>query len=165
MGFFTKTDGAPTVTTALPPLSKAAIRGVLDQRGYSYGEDGDGDLGGRWGDHVFFFFLYGENQEIFQVRGRWNRPLPQAHLGEVMTLLNTWNADKIWPKAYVRVEDDGLLGIYAETSVDFEHGVTPDQLAQVLLCGLQTGMRLFETLDEEFPAAVEAFAAANADRA
>jgi hypothetical protein len=64
--------------------------------------------------------------------------------------VNAWNADKLWPKGYVRVEDD-VLGIYAEHTVDYEHGVTDEQIDLHLACGISTALQLFEHIDEAYP--------------
>ena len=59
-----------------------------------------------------------------------------------MLAVNDWNRDRIWPKAYVREEDDALA-LYGEMSVDLEHGVTDDQLVRLVDCGLATTVQLF----------------------
>jgi len=62
----------------------------------------------------------------------------------------------------VRVEDD-VVGVYAEHTVDYEHGLSDAQVDQHLACGLSTGLQLFEHLDERYPAEAAA-AQAEMDR-
>lgn len=149
MGFFTKpdADGSPGAEA----LSHQRIVDALDARDMRYGVDDDGDIGGYWDGHLFYFFRMGGAQEYLQVRGRWNRKVGVDQFDRVVHLVNIWNQEKLWPKAYVRHEDQ-LVGVYAEHTVDYEHGVTDQQIDLHLACGITTALRLFEHLDEQFPA-------------
>ena len=44
-------------------------------------------------------------------------------------------------------EEEGVLALYSEVSADFEPGVTEPQLAQLLACGLGTGVQMFSSLE------------------
>jgi hypothetical protein len=68
----------------------------------------------------------------------------------VTLALNDWNRDRIWPKAYVR-EEEGQLALYSEVSSDLEVGATDQQLAQLIACGLGTGVQMFSALDAVLP--------------
>ncbi|WP_051681696.1 YbjN domain-containing protein [Cellulomonas sp. HZM] len=139
----------------LAPVSRDRVAARLDARGYNYGIDDDGDIGGRWDDHVFFFLLMGSKKEYLQVRGRWARTLPASELGQVLVAANEWASSRIWPKIYVNVED-GNLGIYAEHAVDYEYGVTDGQLDLHLGCAISTSLAFFEALDARYPQEVAA---------
>jgi hypothetical protein len=149
MGFFTKPDATPA--DALAPLTKDRMKAVLDSREMNYGVDDDGDIGGYWDGHLFFFFQLGQSGEYLQTRGRWNRKVGADQLPAVAEAVNEWNATKLWPKVYVRVEDEGL-GVYGEHTVDYESGLTDEQLDQHLACGIMTTLQFFEQLDEAYPA-------------
>lgn len=157
MAFFTKPS--ESAAPALAPLTHERITATLDKREMRYGVDDDGDIGGYWDGHLFYFFRLGENQEYLQVRGRWNRPVPVTELDAVTRLVNDWNAQRLWPKGYVRSEDEHV-GVYAEHTVDYEHGLTDEQLDVHLACAISTGLALFERLDEAYP---EIAAAARAE--
>jgi hypothetical protein len=133
------------------PLSVARIVEWFEENGFSYFIDNDGDLGGLWRGRLFYFFLFGERSEILQVRGQWNREVSIERLEEVLDACNEWNADRIWPKAYVRVRDNGMVHIISEVATDLEHGATDAQLGQLLHCGLSTGSMLFDAIDELYP--------------
>jgi len=137
----------------LPQVSRERIAAILDARGYKYGIDADGDIGGRWDDHVFFFLLLGKDSEYLQVRGRWARTVSTDELGQVLVLVNEWNADRIWPKVYARLENDAVA-VYTEHSVDYEPGLTDRQLDQHLGCAISTSLAFFGSLDERYPEAV-----------
>jgi hypothetical protein len=138
----------------LGPLTHERVVRVLEARGYAYGVDSDGDVGGRWDDHVFYFLRIGRDREVLQVRGRWNRSVPASELPGVLEEVNLWNTDTIFPKVYVRVEGDEL-GVYGELAVDYEHGVTDEQIDLHLGCGVSLTLSFFERLDERYPDAVD----------
>ena len=133
------------------PVTRDRIATYLLSRGYRFLLDDDGDLGGLWRGRLFYFFMFGDRSEILQVRGQWNREVSIERLEEVLEACNEWNADRIWPKAYVRVRDNGMVHVISEVATDLEHGVTDTQLAQLLHCGLSTGSMLFDAIDEMYP--------------
>lgn len=141
-----------TVTDDEPPrpLDRERIGDYLLERGYRFVVDDDGDLTGTWDGSRFWFLLLGDHQEILQVRGRWHRTVPLDQRPAVALALNDWNRERIWPKAYVR-EEDGMLALYSEVSADFEPGATDLQIAQVVACGLGTGVQLFAALESVIP--------------
>ncbi|MBC7291001.1 MAG: YbjN domain-containing protein [Actinotalea sp.] len=128
------------------PLSRARVQAYLVARGYSVGLDDDGDLTGTWDGNRFWFLLTGEQDEVLQVRGRWHRTLPAHRRTAALLAVNDWNRERIWPKVYLREEDDDRVALYTEMAVDLEHGVTDDQLAQLVACGLGTGVQFFAAL-------------------
>ena len=136
----------------LPPdVTPARIAAWMTNNQFSYFVDNDGDLGGLWRGRLFYFFLFGEKSEILQVRGQWHREVAIERLEEVLDVCNEWNADRIWPKAYVRVRDNGRVHVVSEVATDLEHGATDSQLSQMLFCGLSTGSMFFDALDERYP--------------
>ena len=132
------------------PLTRDRIATYLLSRGYRFLLDDDGDLTGTWDGSRFWFLLLGERGEILQVRGRWHRTLPTNRRTAVLLAANDWNRERIWPKVYVR-EEDGELALYSEVSVDLENGVTSTQLAQLVACGLGTGVQSFASFDQLLP--------------
>lgn len=145
-------DGDEAVpATPLPALSRARVEQWLVDHRYSYFTDMDGDLGGLWSYRVVYFFFSGERQEILQIRGQWQREAAIERLEEMLDLCNEWNADKVWPKVYTRVRDNGRVLVAAEVTTDLEFGVTDDQLGQLLACGLATIGAFFDSLDEAYP--------------
>ncbi|AEG44022.1 YbjN domain-containing protein [Isoptericola variabilis] len=127
------------------PLSRERVAEDLERRGYRFRVDGDGDVTGTWDGNRFWFLLLGSRDEILQVRGRWSGSIsPQARLS-VLQAVNDWNRERVWPKVYVREEAEGLA-LYAEVSVDFEHGATDEQLAATVSCGLVTATQFFATV-------------------
>lgn len=152
MGFFTKPEAGAAAQPSLAPLSHQRIIDRLDAQGFTYGVDDDGDIGGRWDDHLFYFFRLGNDGEYLQVRGRWAREVPLAEADALTRTANQWNLDTLWPKVYVRVEGEDV-GVYAEHVVDYEHGVSDEQLDLHMACGISTALQFFTHLDELYPEA------------
>lgn len=151
LGGLPKPAKGPVVDDEPPtPLTRDRIADYLLGRGYRFVIDDDGDLTGTWDGSRFWFLTLGEHQEILQVRGRWHRSLPLEQRAAVTLALNDWNRERIWPKAYLR-EEEGLLALYSEVSADLEPGVNEVQLAQLLACGLGTGVQMFSALDAMLP--------------
>ncbi|SCL21746.1 Putative sensory transduction regulator [Micromonospora rhizosphaerae] len=127
---------------ALRPLTGELIAAVLANRGYAVAEDADGDLVGRWEESLTWFFRRGEAGELLQVR---TVAAPRFGVEQVPILhafCNSWNHDRLWPKAFVHVSDDGWAQVSGEVITDLERGVTPHQLDQLLDCGISTGCQL-----------------------
>jgi hypothetical protein len=105
---------------------------------------------GTWDGNRFWFLLLGDRSEILQVRGRWAGTVPTASRLAVLQTVNDWNRERVWPKVYARPEGDELA-LYAEVSVDFEHGATDAQLAATVSCGLVTASQFFATVGTVTP--------------
>jgi len=130
----------------LMPLTNELITRVLRDRGYRYFTDSDGDIGGHWDNTLIYFFRIGEQQEMLQIRTMARRTFPIDDVPRLYAFCNSWNHDKIWPKAYVHVSDDGTAGVYGEVTTDLEKGVTAAQLDQLIMCGISTGCALAEAV-------------------
>jgi hypothetical protein len=132
---------------SLLPLTNDLIAGVLDGHGYAFAQDPDGDLVGRWDDNLIFFFRLGRIGEILQVRTLASRVFEIDDVPQLYDFCNGWNQDRLWPKAFVHVNDDGTVRVLGEVVADLEHGVTADQLDQVLTCGISSGCQLADALE------------------
>jgi hypothetical protein len=155
VGYFSNTKLEPA-SAAPAALTKDRIKKALEARGWSYHVDSDGDIGGGWEDGTFWFFTYGDKGEILQVRGIWRGRLPMAEWDRAVAIANDWNCDKLFPKTYARATDAGEAQMICEHSLDYEHGVTDEQLDMHLRTAIGTGGDFFEKLNEEFPAAAAA---------
>lgn len=131
-------DQPASVSREVPsPVSRERIEKYLKHNEYHFEVDNDGDLTGVWDGNQLWFLLLGTDAEVLQVRGRWHNALGIPNKLGALRAINDWNRDRIWPKVYLRDEDPGPV-LYAEVSVDLEHGVTDAQLAQYLSCGIAT---------------------------
>ncbi|WP_306205609.1 type III secretion system chaperone family protein [Actinoplanes sp. RD1] len=135
--------------SAVPqPLSHDMIVDALKAREFAHFVDEDGDIGGNWQGCLIYFFRLGQKQEIFQVRVLTHAGFTVDDVPRLYAFCNAWNHDRLWPKAYVHTGDDGIVRVIGEVGADFEHGVTPAQLDQVMVCGIATGIELAEAVQE-----------------
>lgn len=145
-------DDAAGVGAERPrPLSTERLTERLASLRYHYFVDSEGDVGGLWHGRLFHFYLFGDRQQVLQVRGRWNRRIAIERLGETLALCDRWNRELVWPKCYVRVLDDGYVHVMAEVSTPLGSGVTDAQLATHIQNGLTHARAVFDALDERFP--------------
>ncbi|MCA5893183.1 YbjN domain-containing protein [Isoptericola sp. NEAU-Y5] len=136
------------------PLTTGRLADDLERRGYRFRTDADGDVTGTWDGNRFWFLMLGDHSEILQVRGRWAGTVPTQARLSVLQAVNDWNRERVWPKVYTRAEGEALA-LYAEVSVDFEHGATDEQVAATVSCGLVTASQFFATVGALVPPSAE----------
>ncbi|AGL20295.1 YbjN domain-containing protein [Actinoplanes sp. N902-109] len=134
------------MSAVLQPLSNDMIKAALEAREFAYSVDEDDDIRGTWEGCLIYFFRVGRENEIIQVRILTNPDFSTDDVGKLHAFCNAWNHDRLWPKAYVHTADDGVVRVIGEVSADFEHGVTLEQLDQVMICGIATGVELAEAV-------------------
>ncbi len=127
---------------ALSPLTNELVASVLTQRGYTVETDPAGELVGRWADSLIWFRRPGTAGELLQVRTVVAPTFAIEYVPALHAFCNAWNHDRLWPKAFVHVEDDGRARICGEVITDLERGVTPHQLDRLLDRGITTGCQL-----------------------
>lgn len=139
------------------PLSIERVESALSQHGYSFVEDADNPdiLRARFDEYRFQFMLTGESLAILQTRGRWNHTVDISRKIDMLKICNEWNMGRVWPKVYVRRENEGMLGLYAETTHDFDLGATDTQIDRALSCGLRTVISFFHELEARIGPEVE----------
>lgn len=152
MGYFNKeaTGGSAA------PLTRKRVEEALERQGWLYRVDDDGDLYASWDEGYFWFFFYGENREVLQARGTWYGTLTQEHELEALRLANEINTDKLFPKVYTQVTDDGQVVVRGELNIDYEKGVTDEQLTLHLRAAIGSTLGAFGRFAEAFPAAAPA---------
>jgi hypothetical protein len=126
------------------------LQQVLDEYGLKHSIDPDGDLGVRWANCQMFFFYYGEQSEILQLRLYLTRRFPVEMRPALALALDDWNRTKLYPKAYTVLPDDGVVGICAEQAYDFHAGATRDQIHHTVALWIDTLLRFANWVDEQF---------------
>ena len=150
-----QTVQAPTSGPVPTPVTRARIAEYLDGEGYRHVLDRDGDLAATWNGHPFWLMVSGEREEVLQVRGRWAGTASLELRPALLLVVNDWNRDRFWPKAYLRLEDDALA-LYGEWSTDLEHGATDAQLGQLVDTAIGTTLQLFAQVETTLGPALEA---------
>jgi hypothetical protein len=110
------------------PLTHELVREFLEERKLNYMVDKDGDFvvifETPYPQHLFTsFILDGPQKQVLQILIRV-APTPPIGEVEALRLVNAWNAEKRWPRAFYRDQD-----LYLDWSEDWEVGVTPAILA------------------------------------
>jgi hypothetical protein len=128
------------------PLTQDMITDALTARGFHFIIDEDGDIAGNFQGNLIYFFRLGENREMLQIRALVQHVFGMDDVLRLYEFCNAWNHDQLWPKAYVHVNDDGTVNVIGEVVADWEHGVTAEQLDQVVICGVATGCQLADAV-------------------
>ncbi|GAA0550755.1 hypothetical protein GCM10010172_36160 [Paractinoplanes ferrugineus] len=127
-------------------LTHEMIKSVLDKHGYTYMVDADGDVVGNFQGNLIYFFQIGDHGEMLQVRAMVQHVFGMEEVTRLYEFCNSWNHDRLWPKAYVHIQDDGVVNVIGEVLADWEHGVSDEQLDQVMICGIATGCQLSDAV-------------------
>lgn len=144
-------DPVEEPTATLAPLSADRVADSLARMEFVYFKDSEGDIGGQWDGHTFYFFVTGSENHILSIRTQWHRKASIDRLSDMLDACNTWNMEKLWPKALVRVDDSGYITVVGDTVTPFQFGVSDEQMDVLLRGAVATGLSLIEHLDEMFP--------------
>lgn len=149
MSFFTK--GAEMRSPAdLEPFTIERVTKLLEELEINFDIDDDGDAYAVWDNFMMNFMQMGEKHEIFAMRGNWRvTPSPEKFL-ELVSFCNEWNSKHIWPKTYA-FDRGEIVSVHGELVVDYEHGLSTEQLKQHLICGLNTIAQFMNALNEKYP--------------
>ena len=84
--------------------------------------------------------LRGDHGEVLNVLGYMYEDLPMGQLDEVRYALEEWHRAHLWPTCFWRDNEDAGLtfSVGGAVAVDYEHGVTDDQLDLHLSCAIST---------------------------
>ena len=132
-------------------LTVERLKQALTRLGYSYVEDEENSsiVRARFETYPFTFAITGEHSNLLVVRGRWDQMIPVKQKGEATHVCNHWNMERMWPKVYVRRENDQALGIYGENVVDFHFGGSDQTIERAIGCSLTTTIAFFKSLSSE----------------
>jgi hypothetical protein len=142
-------DATAGEAAGLRPLSNERIVSVLTAREFAHEIDEDGDVRGNWQGSLIYFLRIGQGREMLQVRALTATTFTIDQVPRLYAFCNSWNHDRLWPKAYVHVADDGSARVVGEVTADWEHGVSTAQLDQVMICGIATGCQLADAVAEQ----------------
>lgn len=130
-------------------MTRERIAQTLTSHRYRILRDEDGQLSGLWDYRLFSFYLV--RDQVLQIRGQWTRQASISRLSQMLAFTDTWNGARLYPKAYLRVRDDGRIHVICEVSVPLTGGLTDAQLDAHLRVGLAAGSAFFDELDRTHP--------------
>jgi hypothetical protein len=119
-------------------LSHAMIEEYLKATGYKYLRDSDGDFRVDFSydeklDSKISYYLVidGQNRHIYTVRVHSDKRIPRNDWARFLYLINEWNRDKRWPKAYLYIRDPASSPsgeIILEHQLPLENGIHQELL-------------------------------------
>lgn len=147
----TEQRGKHPAPESFSPITVERLRDALTRLGYScvVDEENPTVLRARFDAYPFTFAVAGEHESLLVIRGRWDQLLPATHKLDAARVCNHWNMERMWPKVYVRRENDDALGIYGENVFDFYLGVRDEEIDRALSCSLTTIITFFHSLNDE----------------
>lgn len=148
MGLFSARPAPPPVDVPTP-VTRDRLVLLFEDQGWKYFIDNEGDLGGNWDTNLFYFMIRGTTDQVLHIQSMWHVTPDMDRLEEIRFFLDTWHRDRLWPKCFHRITDEGRIRVFAEHNVDFEHGATDEQLFDQVQCGLSTALQLYESLESE----------------
>lgn len=134
------------------PLTSDRVAAYLDSKGLSFQQDDAGNYLINVADNYYSILVSGDQQEILALRGTWHFTVPPDMDSRMRVMCDNWNQEKLWPKTYTMVDDEGMVQLRTEHNIDLEHGVSDSQLQQFLDGGFMSSMQFFGVLDAEFRA-------------
>jgi len=142
-------------TQEVVPLTRELVREYLEEEDFRYLVDRDGDflviLKTPYPQKLFALFaVTGRKGEILQILIHVD-PSPPMEEAEALRLVNAWNSEKRWPRAFYK---DGVF--YLDWNEDWETGVTPAILAHTCDRVLQGAHLFLEELNGEGRGLMEA---------
>ncbi len=150
----TQQHGAATTPAAETAITIERLKAALTRLGYSFvvDEENPAVVRARFDAYPFTFAITGEHSSLLVIRGRWDQLLPVKQKLESARVCNHWNMERMWPKVYVRRENDDALGIYGENVFDFHLGVSEAAIDRAISCSLTTTISFFTSLDNDISA-------------
>lgn len=135
----------------LRPLDPLRLRAALLGLGIDAAQTLEDESRWVWQGREFVARAVGEETEILDLRAAWPRMPAIERLTDLWRVCNAWNADRVWPTAHVRVDDDGSVVVAARVSLDLEPGVTDGQLDHLLRTAIGSTQTFLDAVDDAFP--------------
>lgn len=142
---------APVSNDPVRPLDSDRLQARLLNLGINAAQDLDLNLTWSWRGREFTARAVGDTTEVLDLRAVWPRTPTIERLKEFWALCNSWNAERVWPSAHVRVGDDGEVLLCSRVSTDLEVGVSNAQLDHILRTAIGSTLAFFDAVDAAYP--------------
>lgn len=131
-------------------LDGQRIPGMLDLFSIFYLSDGQGALLALWERHAMLFTVEGGTGEILVMRVKPHRTIPPSLRSVAYKVINEWNRDHLFMKAYVGDPDrHGQLPVYAEMQLPMASGIADTLLFELLDTGISVAAAFVGWLHDE----------------
>jgi len=136
-------------STVPTPVDNDRVRDCVRELGLRYVVDEDGDIGIPW-RYATVFVVFQDTRAV-QLRGVWHRIADTEHLKELRALVEEWNITRIGPKAYLTIDDGGVVRLHGETTYPLRAKMTDQQLSDFVLTGCRLVIALMREAESVFP--------------
>jgi hypothetical protein len=93
--------------------------------------------------------VVGQESTYLQIRGRWGHTVPRTELGTMLIACNEWSQQMLWPKVYVKADEDEVA-VYTEHTIAWDRGVTDAQLDLQLSPSIGSSLGFFREMTKRF---------------
>lgn len=104
---------------------------ILNELDIDFTFDSDGDLAIST-DALTVFFLFGSEGDLFTIRTFYERNYSIDEKPLLLTALNEWNTDTMWPKVYAFTPDNGAIRVIGDAQLYIGAGVTREHLTTIV---------------------------------
>lgn len=129
-------------------LSQERLVELFKAQKWSYFIDSDGDFGSFFDDLRYFFILRGQQQEILYGRAELPPQFEMQDLETIREVIEKWHERKAFPRVHYQISDSGSIRVVTEYTVDYEEGVSDDQLLTHVQLFVSTTSSLQDALRE-----------------
>ncbi|GLW20805.1 hypothetical protein Mame01_08480 [Microbispora amethystogenes] len=134
-----------TPSPAVVQPDRELVEEILDELDIEHTTDAEGDLAISTA-HLTIFFLFGKEGDLFTVRTFYDRPYSVDDKPMLLTALNEWNADTMWPKVYTFTQDNGALRLVGDSQLYIGAGVTREHLSTVIAHWVRFSIKFYRWL-------------------
>ncbi len=140
-------DGAVTPSPAVVRPDRDLLEEILDELDIEHTIDTEGDLAISTA-HLTIFFLFGKEGDLFTVRTFYERNYSVDDKRMLLTALNEWNADTMWPKVYAFTQDNGTIRVVGDSQVYIGAGVTREHLTTMVAHWVRFSIKFYRWLTD-----------------
>lgn len=140
-------DGPVTPSPAVVRPDQELIKEILDELDLEHTLDAEGDLAISTAE-LTIFFLFGSEGDLFTVRTFYDRHYSVDEKPMLLTALNEWNADTMWPKVYAFTPDSGVIRVIGDSQLYIGAGVTREHLSTVVAHWVRFAIRFHRWLTD-----------------
>jgi hypothetical protein len=128
---------------------------ILDELDLEHTFDSEGDLAISTAP-LTIFFLFGSEGDLFTVRTFYERTYSVLEKPRLLTAINEWNTDTMWPKVYAFTPDNGAIRIVGDSQLYIGAGVTREHLTTVIAHWVRFAIKFHRWLTDRLAFEAEA---------
>ncbi len=120
---------------------------ILNELDIDFTFDADGDLAIST-EALTVFFLFGSEGDLFTIRTFYDRHYSVDEKPLLLTALNEWNADTMWPKVYAFTPDNGVIRVIGDAQLYIGAGVTYEHLMTIVAHWVRSAIKFHRWLSD-----------------